>query len=62
MAEGQDEALHIILTKTAEMHASALARCARAEGAQMYNTKPLPGTEGGRQSTLRLLEALTTIH
>lgn len=43
MAEGKDETSHIILTQSAEMYASALARRARAEGGQTYDTKPLPG-------------------
>lgn len=43
MAERKDEAFNIILTKAAEMHATALARRARAGGGQTCNAKPLPG-------------------
>lgn len=32
MAEEKDEVFHMFLTKSAQMHASALAKCARADG------------------------------
>lgn len=53
MAEGKDEAFRIILTKPAEMHASALARHARAEGGQTYNAKPLPGHRRQQAESLK---------
>lgn len=42
MAEGKDEVFHMLLTKPTEMHASALARCARADGGQTYTIILLP--------------------
>ena len=53
MAEGKDEGFHIILTKPAEMHASALARRAMAEGGQTYKAKPLPGHQRQQEESLK---------